>query len=89
MSYVTEYNTFSSDHHRVEKFESSGKEGRRIFTVLNSNIKSLKTVGEYINTMYSKKEYNSAYKQMNERVPGRLIFEALQIHKRCKSYHQK
>ena len=55
MSYVTEYNTFSSDHHRVEKFESSGKEGRRIFTVLNSNIKSLKTVGEYINTMYSKK----------------------------------
>ena len=80
MSYVTEYNTFSSDHHRVEKFESSGKEGRRIFTVLNSNIKSLKTVGEYINTMYSKKEYNSAYKQMNERVRA-FNFRSIANHK--------
>ncbi len=68
MSYVTEYNALSLDNHRVEMFRASGKDGRRIFTVLNSNIKSLQTVGEYINTMYSQTTYNATYKQMNERV---------------------
>lgn len=68
MSYATEYDALSHDSHRVEMFKASGKDGRRIFTVLNSNIKSLQTVGEYINTMYSQTTYNATYKQMNERV---------------------
>jgi len=68
MSYVTEYHFFSLDSHRVDMFRASGKDGRRIFTVLNSNIKSLQTVGEYINTMYTQTTYNATYKQMNERV---------------------
>lgn len=68
MSYTTEYNNLSLDRHRVDMFRASGKEGRRIFTVLNSNIKSLQTVGEYINTMYLQTTYNVTYKQMNERV---------------------
>lgn len=68
MSYETEYNALSHDSHRIERFRASGKDGRRIFSVLNSNIKSLQTVGEYINTMYSQTTYDVAYKQMNERV---------------------
>lgn len=68
MSYATEYDALSHDNHRVEMFKASGKDGRRIFTVLNSNIKSLQTVGEYINTMYFQTTYNATYKQMNERV---------------------
>lgn len=68
MSYATEYDALSHDSHRVEMFKASGKDGRRIFTVLNSNIKSLQTVGEYINTMYFQTTYNATYKQMNERV---------------------
>lgn len=68
MSYATEYDALSHDSHRIEMFRASGKDGRRIFTVLNSNIKSLQTVGEYINTMYFQTTYNATYKQMNERV---------------------
>lgn len=68
MSYATEYDALSHDSHRIEMFKASGKDGRRIFTVLNSNIKSLQTVGEYINTMYFQTTYNATYKQMNERV---------------------
>lgn len=68
MSYVTEYGALLHDRDRIKMFRASGKDGRRIFTVLNSNIKSLQTVGEYINTMYSQTTYNAAYKQMNERV---------------------
>lgn len=68
MSYTTEYHNLSLDNDRVDMFRASGKDGRRIFTVLNSNIKSLQTVGEYINTMYSQTTYNATYKQMNERV---------------------
>lgn len=68
MSYATEYDLLSRDGQRIEMFRSSGKDGRRIFSVLNSNIKSLQTVGEYINTMYSQTSYNPAHKQMNERV---------------------
>lgn len=79
MSYATEYNTLSLDNHRVEMFKATGKEGRRIFTVLNSNIKSLKTVGEYINTMYSQTTYTPTYKQMNERVRA-FNFRSLENH---------
>lgn len=68
MSYATEYHTLSLDSHRVDMFKSTGKEGRRVFTILNTNIKSLQTVGEYINTMYTQTTYNATYKQMNERV---------------------
>lgn len=79
MSYATEYNTLSLDNHRVEMFRASGKDGRRIFTVLNSNIKSLQTVGEYINTMYSQTTYTPTYKQMNERVRA-FNFRSLENH---------
>lgn len=79
MSYATEYHTLSFDSHRVEMFRASGKDGRRIFTVLNSNIKSLQTVGEYINTMYSQTIYNAIYKQMNERVRA-FNFRSLENH---------
>ena len=68
MSYATEYDLLTLDGERIERFRSSGKDGRRIFAILNSNIKSLQTVGEYINTMYSQTSYNPTYKQMNERV---------------------
>lgn len=68
MSYIAEYATLSGDSSRIDMFRASGKDGRRIFTVLNSNIKSLQTVGEYINTMYTQTSYNANYKQMNERV---------------------
>ena len=79
MSYATEYHTLSLDSHRVEMFRASGKDGRRIFTVLNSNIKSLQTVGEYINTMYSQTTYNATYKQMYERV-REFNFRSLENH---------
>ena len=57
MAYLQEYNDFKNDTSRIQLFKSSGeKDGTRIFTVLNSNIKALKTVGEYIETMYSVEE---------------------------------
>lgn len=79
MSYITEYQALSHDNHRVEMFKASGKEGRRIFSVLNSNIKSLQTVGGYINTMYSQTVYDATYKQMNERVRA-FNFRSLENH---------
>lgn len=79
MSYATEYHTLSLDRHRVDKFTSTGKGGRRIFTVLNSNIKSLQTVGEYIHTMYSQTAYSAIYKKMNERVRA-FNFRSLENH---------
>lgn len=69
MSYVTEYDKLKFDAPRIELFRSSGeKDGTRIFTVLNSNIKTLKTVGEYIDTMYGLTSYDAKHKQKNERV---------------------
>ena len=68
MSYITEYHALSLDSYRIKMFKATGEDGRRIFSVLNSNIKSLKTVGEYVDTMYSQTIYNETYKQMNERV---------------------
>ena len=68
MSYIAEYHALSTDADRIEKFRASGEDGRRIFTVLNSNIKALKTVGEYIETMYSQTTYNAVHKQKNKRV---------------------
>ena len=68
MSYTTEYNSLSHDPARIERFKSVGKDGRRIFSVLNTNIRAMKTVGEYINTMYSQTTYNAVHKQKNERV---------------------
>ncbi len=68
MEYEKEYQSLLLDSSRMKKFITTGKEGRRIFTVLNSNIKTLKTLGEYIHTMYSQTTYYAAYKQMNERV---------------------
>lgn len=68
MSYITEYKELLKDNKRIDLFKSSGREGKRIFTVLNSNIKSLQTVGEYIKNMYPIVKYSLDYKQMNERV---------------------
>lgn len=84
MSYETEYRALSLDNRRVESFRASGKDGRRIFTVLNSNIKSLQTVGEYINTMYTQTIYNAAYKQMNERVRA-FNFRSLGNHRNARA----
>lgn len=79
MSYAAEYRALSFDHQRIERFRTSGRGGRRIFTVLNSNIKSLKTVGEYIDTMYPQTIYSPAYKQMNERVRA-FNFRSIENH---------
>ena len=51
MEYEKEYQSLLLDSSRMKKFITTGKEGRRIFTVLNSNIKTLKILGEYIHTM--------------------------------------
>jgi len=66
--FINEYNRLCSDAARVEKFKKSGEDGVRIFNVLNSNIKTLKTVGEYIDTLYGLTIYNAAYKQKIRRV---------------------
>lgn len=66
--YVNEYNALKADTSRIESFRASGEDGIRIFNVLNSNIKALKTVGEYIDTMYSQTTYNAIHKQKNNRV---------------------
>lgn len=80
MSYQTEYDNLKHDASRTDLFKSTGeKDGTRIFTVLNSNIKSLKTVGEYIDTMYSLTTYNAAHKQKNERVRA-FNFRSLENH---------
>lgn len=80
MSYATEYDKLKHDASRIKLFRASGeKDGTRIFSVLNSNIKALKTVGEYIDTMYSLTTYNAAHKQKNERVRA-FNFRSLENH---------
>ena len=69
MSYFTEYDNLKHDDSRVKLFKSTGeRDGTRIFSVLNSNIKTLKTVGEYIDTMYPVTTYSEVHKQKIERV---------------------
>lgn len=80
MGYLQEYNDLKNDTSRIKLFKSSGeKDGTRIFTVLNSNIKALKTVGEYIETMYSVEKYDSAQKQKTMRVKS-FNFRSLDNH---------
>ena len=67
-NYAKEYADLKRDPVRSEAFKASGENGTRIFPVLNSNIKTMKTVGEYIDTMYSQTVYNSLHKQKNRRV---------------------
>ena len=69
MSYVTEYDKLKLDAPRIELFKSTSAEsGTRIFNVLNSNLKSLETVGKYIDTMYVRTSYDKDDKQKNKRV---------------------
>lgn len=80
MDYIQEYNDLKSNASRIQLFKSSGeKDGTRIFTVLNSNIKALKTVGEYIETMYPVTKYDSALKQKTMRVKS-FNFRSLDNH---------
>lgn len=51
--FLNEYNRLCTDPSRVDNFRKTGEKGVRIFNVLNTNIKTLKTVGEYIDTIYS------------------------------------
>ncbi|NTW70637.1 MAG: hypothetical protein HGA49_00125 [Eubacteriaceae bacterium] len=67
-SYEEEFNELKLDTSRIDSFKASGEDGTRIFNVLNSNIKTLKTVGEYIDTMYSQTTYDATHKQKNRRV---------------------
>ena len=77
--YVNEYNALKANTSRIERFRASGEDGVRIFNVLNSNIKALKTVGEYIDTMYSQTTYNEIHKQKNHRVKA-FNFRSLDNH---------
>lgn len=80
MDYLQEYNDLKINASRIQLFKSSGeKDGTRIFTVLNSNIKALKTVGEYIETMYSVSKYDPSLKQKTMRVKS-FNFRSLDNH---------
>lgn len=80
MSYITEYEKLKLDASRIRLFKSSGeKDGTRIFSVLNSNIKTLKTFGEYINTTYGLTNYDINHKQKIARVRA-FNFRSLDNH---------
>jgi len=80
MNYITEYDNLKHDDSRVNLFKSTGeRDGTRIFSVLNSNIKTLKTVGEYIDTMYPITTYSKVHKQKSERVRA-FNFRSLENH---------
>lgn len=66
--FYNEYARLCADSARAEAFRKTGEDGTRIFNILNSNIKALKTVGEYIDTMYSLTAYSAAHKQKIQRV---------------------
>ena len=66
--FLNEYNRLCTDPSRVDNFRKTGEKGVRIFNVLNTNIKTLKTVGEYIDTIYSLTTYNAAHKQKIKRL---------------------
>ncbi len=66
--FLNEYNRLCADPSRVDNFRKTGEDGIRIFNVLNTNIKTLKTVGEYIDTIYSLTTYNADHKQKIRRL---------------------
>lgn len=66
--FLNEYSRLCADSSRVDNFIKTGKDGTRIFNVLNTNIKTLKTLGEYIETAYLLAPYNSVDKQKLKKV---------------------
>ena len=66
--FINEYNRLCATPSRVENFKKTGEDGIRIFNVLNTNIKTLKTVGEYIETVYPLTVYNANHKQKIRRL---------------------
>jgi|GEM_PF-6106767 len=66
--FLNEYNRLCADPSRVDNFRKTGEDGIRIFNVLNTNIKTLKTVGEYIDTLYPLTTYNADHKQKIRRL---------------------
>ncbi len=69
MGYIEEYEKLKADKNRAVLFSSTSEQkARRIFKILNANIKTLKTVGEYIKDMYDKTSSNCDTKQKNERI---------------------
>ena len=69
MSYDQEYNHLKNDSDRCKVFQTTGNQKRRIFTVLNTNIKTIETIGDYINEAQTTTTYNlQSHKHMKERL---------------------
>lgn len=66
--FTNEYSRLCASPIRAENFIKTGEGGTRIFNVLNTNIKTLETVGEYIDTVYSLTAYDMDHKQKIKRL---------------------
>lgn len=77
--FINEYAKLCGDLSRVANFKKTGKDGIRIFNILNTNIKTLKTVGEYIDTVYSLTSYSAEHKQKIRRLKE-FNFRSLENH---------
>ena len=77
--FINEYKRLCADHSRKEKFKRSGEDGIRLCSILNTNIKSLQTVGTYIETVYDITEYSDVHKQKFTRLEA-YNFRSLNNH---------